>query len=73
MYYFNMVDRTFKLLVEQLLVFLGGLPQQAESRARWCAKLRKSYKALRIMESHKQTEPKFARTLQLLQTYMPVP
>ena len=25
-YYFKMVDRTFKLLVEQLLVYMNGLP-----------------------------------------------
>ena len=65
-YYFKMVDRTFKLLVEQLLVYMNGLPQTESSLSKWTLKLLKSYKALRLMEVHKQAEPKFARTLKLL-------
>ena len=34
--------------------------------SKWTLKLLKSYKALRLMEVHKQAEPKFARTLKLL-------
>ena len=32
--------------------------------------MRKSYKALRVMEAHKQAEPRFARNLQLLNTHI---
>jgi len=69
-YYFKMVDRTIKLLVDQLVVFLAGLPQQKDSFAQWTTKMRKSLKALRIMEVHKQLEPKFARTLKLLNPHI---
>ena len=65
-----MVDRTFKLIVEQLVVFMAGLPQQESSLSAWCHKLRKSYKALRLMEVHKQVEPQFARSMKLLYPHL---
>jgi len=69
-YYFKMVDRTFKLIVEQLVVFMAALPQQESSFSAWCHKLRKSYKALRLMEVHKQVEPQFARSMRLLYPHL---
>ena len=69
-YYFRMIDRTFELLVSQLAVFLAGLPQDVTGLARWAVKVRKSYKALRIMEVHKNADPKFARTLEILHPYL---
>ena len=65
-----MIDRTFELLVEQLIAFLSGVPQTAQALSRWSIKMRKSYKALRIMETHKTAEPKFARTLKILHPHL---
>ena len=65
-----MIDRTFELLISQLVTFLSGVPQDINSLSKWAIKVRKSYKALRIMEVHKTAEPKFARTLKLLYPYL---
>lgn len=61
-----MMERTLELIVEQLCVFLQGLPQNTTQLARWGVKMLKSYKALRIMEAHKTAEPKFARSMMIL-------
>ena len=69
-YYFRMIERTFELLVSQLIVFLSGLHQDMNGLAKWAIKVRKSYKALRIMEVHKTAEPKFARALKHLHSHL---
>ena len=58
------------LLLEQLIVYLSGVPQEVKALAKWASKMRKSYKALRIMEAHKTAEPRFARTLKLIYPHL---
>ena len=38
--------------------------------AKWASKMRKSYKALRIMEAHKTAEPKFARSMKFIYPHL---
>ena len=57
-YYFKMVERTFKLLVERLVGFLDNQNTSYSAydyiyAAKWSSKMRKIYKALRLMEVHK--------------------
>ena len=66
-----MVDRTFKLLIEQLVHYLSDEAAQEEQVfVKWCQKMLKCYKALRLMEAHKSEEPRFARNLKLIYPHL---
>ena len=60
-----MVERAFKLLVEQVfsLLQVNNLNENNAVFMKWSIKMRKVYKALRIMEVHKKAEPRFGRPL----------
>ena len=68
-----MINRTILLLMEQLVPLLATsavASAQQPSYMKWSMKIRKLYKALRLMEVHKQAEPKFARLLKPLYPYL---
>ena len=59
--------------MEQLVPLLAtsaAASAQQPSYMKWSMKIRKLYKALRLMEVHKQAEPKFARLLKPLYPYL---
>ena len=74
-YYFQMVERAFKLVIEQLFQFMqvSNVNHNNVLYAKWSAKMRKIYKALRLMEVHKKADPKFARPLKLLLPHLSWP
>ena len=63
-----MVEKAYKLLIEQLFQFmqLSNLNENNTIFVQWSSKMRKIYKALRLMEVHKKAEPRFARPLKPL-------
>ena len=60
-----MVDKTFKMIADRLTSLYKNTEFTQERK--WAHSLRKSYKALHLMEKHKSSEPKFSNGLKQLQ------
>ena len=73
-----MVERALGLLVDQVVKFMSkstaghiradGL--ETNETAQWALKVGKVFKALKLMETHKASEPKFSRTLKPLYPHL---
>ena len=64
-YYLKMVDKTVKMIADRLSAVYTN--NQFPYERKWAHSLRKSYKALHLMEKHKTTEPRFSHRLKQLQ------
>jgi len=77
-----MLERTCRILVEQLVLFLSPSTSKASNdknepkstlhslQPKACAKLRKVFKALRMMEVHKLADPLFSHSLRPLHPFL---
>ena len=69
-YYNKVVEKTFKLVIDRMLHIFKTREITDAHEKRWAIKVRKGYKALLLMEKHKQTGPWFSNCFNIIQQYL---
>ena len=67
-YYLKMLEKTLKMITDRLTAFYRH--EAFRNERKWAHSFRKSYKALHLMEKHKNSDQKFSVRLRQLQVLL---
>jgi hypothetical protein len=71
-YYNKVVEKTFKMIVDRTIHYIKTREHEnpihsVQDDKRWAMKVRKGYKALVLMEKHKEAGPWFSNCFKVIQ------